>query len=82
MLQALMDPGNIYVIGTSLMAAFVAGVLFMAKRALEKNGEATTMTMKPIAAFLSVSAILAMAAVSRATIFADYYNTYSIYAPA
>lgn len=82
MLHTIMDPGNIYILGTSLMAAFVAGVLFMAKRALEKSGEPTTMTMKPIAISLTVSGVMAMAALSRATIFADYYNTYSIYTPA
>lgn len=76
------DPGMVYIIGYSAMFAVVAAILFAAKRSLDKReNEPKKMTMKPIYGCLTASAAMAVAAITKVTVFADFYNTYSIYTP-
>ena len=76
------DPGMVYIFGFAAMLAGVAITLFFAKRSLDKREEETNkMTMKPIIACWAGSAAMAMGAVIKVTVFADYYNAHSIYTP-
>jgi len=76
------DPGNVYLIGYVFLLMLVAVTLFFAKRALNKRGEETKLTNTPIIACVAVAALLIGAGVAKVTVFADYYNTHSIYVPA
>ena len=75
------DPGNVYLLGFALLLLLVAVTLFFAKRDLNKRLEPTKLTNTPIIACVSVAALLVMAGVVKVTVFADYYNTHSIYMP-
>lgn len=77
------DPGMVYIFGFAAMLAAAAITMFFAKRALDKRpNERKKMTMKPIYACSAGSSALMAAAVIKLTVFADFYNTYSMYAPA
>ena len=80
MMNTILDPGNIYMIGFALMFAMTAAVLYLAKRAQEKNGEAKPISMRPINVCLAVAATISAAVLTKAALFADFYDTYSIYA--
>ncbi len=80
MMETILDPGNIYAIGFALMFVLVAAVMYVAKRAQEKNGEAKPISMRPINACLAIAAVMSAAVLTKATLFADFYDTYSIYA--
>ena len=82
MLHTILDPGNIYVVGFALMFGFAAVVLYAAKRTQEKNGEENTITMKPVNVCLALAATMSGAMLVKASIFANFYDTHSIYAPA
>lgn len=75
------DPGNVYLLGYAALFALVAVTLYFAKLALNKRGEATRLTMKPIIALATASVLFIMAGVAKVTVFADYYNANSIYMP-
>lgn len=76
------DPGNVYLIGYAAIFALAGLTMFFAKRAINNRGEATKFTNTPIIACASASAVLVAAGVAKVTIFADFYNKYSIYTPA
>lgn len=81
MIHTILDPGNIYAVGFGLMAMFTAAVLYVAKRSQERNGETNIISMRPIQACLGVAATMSIAMLAKASLFADYYDAYSIYAP-
>ncbi len=81
MIHTILDPGNIYVVGFALMFTLVAAVLYAAKRTQEKNGEQPTISMKPINACIGVAATMSAAMLVKASLFAEFYDTHSIYAP-
>lgn len=81
MIHTILDPGNIYAVGFALMFGFTAAVLYFARRAQKRNGEAAIISMRPIKAFLAAAAVMSLAVLAKASIFAAYYDTYSIYAP-
>ncbi|MDH5489205.1 MAG: hypothetical protein OEX17_04675 [Rhodospirillaceae bacterium] len=81
MIHTILDPGNIYVVGFALMFGFAAAVLYAAKRTQERNGEETTISMRPINVCLALAATMSAAMLAKASIFANFYDTYSIYAP-
>ncbi len=74
------DPGNIYAIGFAMMFAFAAGVMFFARRNLEKNGEASALGNKPIIALASASLLMLGAVGIKVILFADFY-AHTMYAP-
>ena len=76
------DPGNVYLLGFASLLLLVAVTLFFAKRDLNNRLEPTKLTNTPIIACVSVAALLVVAGVVKVTLFAEYYNTHSIYMPA
>ncbi len=79
MMNTILDPGNIYAVGFALMFVLVAAVLYAAKRTQEKNGEAKPISMRPINACLAMAVVMSAAVLTKATLFANFYDTYSIY---
>jgi len=76
------DPGMVYIFGFAAMLAGVAITLFFAKRSLDKReDEVNKLTLKPIFACGAASAVMVMSAIVKITVFADFYNAYSMYAP-
>lgn len=76
------DPGNVYLIGFAFAFIMAAVTMFFAKRAVEKRGEKTPLTMKHIGYAASAGAVLVMSGIAKITVFAEFYNTHSIYMPA
>ncbi|HEY9079648.1 hypothetical protein [Magnetovibrio sp.] len=76
------DPGMVYIFGFAAMLAGVAITLYFAKRSLDKRDEEINkLTMKPVYACGAASAAMVMSALVKVTVFADFYNAYSIYTP-
>ncbi|MFC1672887.1 hypothetical protein ACFL12_01930 [Pseudomonadota bacterium] len=75
------DPGNVYLIGFAFAFILAAVTMFFAKRAVEKRGEQTPLTMKHIGYTASAAGVLIMGGIAKITVFAEFYNANSIYMP-
>ena len=76
------DPGMVYIITYAVLFAAVAAILYVAKRNLAKRPNEKQLTWKPIYGCLAGSALMTTGAVLKLTVWADFFDTHSIYAKA
>ncbi|PCI41125.1 MAG: hypothetical protein COB46_04875 [Rhodospirillaceae bacterium] len=75
------DPGNAYLVGFAFSFIVAAITMLFAKKALDKRGEKTPLTMAHIRYTATAGAVLVAAGITKITVFAEFYATHSMYNP-
>lgn len=75
------DPGNVYLVGFALSFIVAAITMLFAKKALDKRGETTPLTMAHIRYTATAGAVLIAAGITKITVFAEFYAIHSMYNP-